>query len=99
MNPLPGNPHSNIASRRLAETPIPRGIGGEAQVNFGFDALTQATLALAYEQRTQSMILMLNDAVKWANEYPGRVTEEHNRYMQKKREELHARLGMDGVTS
>lgn len=53
-----GNPHRYVATERLAETPAPKADHVETQLHFGFDALTQATLALAYEQRTANLIAL-----------------------------------------
>ena len=50
------NPHSYAAAERLAETPVPKRHSTEEQLHFGFDGLTQATLSLAYEQRTANLI-------------------------------------------
>lgn len=51
-----GNPHRYVATERLAETPRPQNGNVAEQLHFGFDGLTQATLALAYEQRTANLI-------------------------------------------
>ena len=50
------NPHSYAAAERIKEAPSPKTGGAEEQLHFGFDGLTQATLALAYEQRTANLI-------------------------------------------
>lgn len=54
------NDHAFVSAERLSETPRPLTGGVEEQMNFGFDALTQATLALAYEQRTANLIALTN---------------------------------------
>lgn len=50
------NPHSYAATERINEKPIPKHNSLDEQLHFGFDGLTQATLALAYEQRTANLI-------------------------------------------
>ena len=54
------NDHSFASAERLSETPRPQAGGVEEQMNFGFDALTQATLALAYEQRTANLVAWMS---------------------------------------
>lgn len=54
------NVHAFASARRLAETPQPKTDSVEEQMNFGFDALTQATLALAFEQRTSNLIAWMS---------------------------------------
>lgn len=49
------NPHLGIATGRLNQAPKPQG-NLETHIHFMGDALTQATLALAYEQRTANLI-------------------------------------------
>lgn len=49
------NPHARVATERLTETPRPR-TSLDGQLHFGFDALTQAVLALADEIRTANLI-------------------------------------------
>lgn len=49
------NPHFLVATERLIEAPAPKR-SLEKQIHFMGDALTQATLALAYEQRTANLI-------------------------------------------
>lgn len=53
--PLPGNPHAPIATARLHETPA-TARDTAVQVQYMADALTQATLANAYEQRTANLL-------------------------------------------
>lgn len=54
------NVHAFASAQRLTETPQPKTHTAEEQMNFGFDALTQATLALSYEQRTANLIAWMS---------------------------------------
>lgn len=49
------NPHFRISAERLFQAPKSQG-SLETQIHFMGDAITQATLALAYEQRTANLI-------------------------------------------
>lgn len=52
MSDLPGNPFAVIANDALGCTPI----SAEDQLNLNTSAVSNATLALAYEQRTANLI-------------------------------------------
>lgn len=59
MNNMNGNPHYSVSTVRLREMPR----RGRDQFGFFADSLTQATLALAYEQRTANLLASCSLAV------------------------------------
>ncbi|MGP5263688.1 hypothetical protein [Glutamicibacter arilaitensis] len=58
MSNLPGNPFAVMANDALGCTPI----NAEDQLNLNTYATSNATLALAYEQRTANLIAFLSHA-------------------------------------
>lgn len=52
---LPGNPFAGMANDALGCTPI----NAEDQLNLNTSAVSNATLALAYEQRTANLLKVL----------------------------------------
>lgn len=83
---IPGNPHAYVATYRLTETPRPRLRTIAAQIHFGFDALTQAALALAYEKRTENLIALATYSAEVGRRELGDPSIE----------EVSRRLGMEG---
>lgn len=67
MTTMNGNPHYDLATLRLVETPSPKR-GSETQIHFASDALTQATLALAFEQRTANLVALYTGTEYWGED-------------------------------